>query len=179
MTRLKKFYSEKIAPDLMSKFGYKSPMEVPKVTKVIVNMGLGEAIQNVKILDKAVQEIRTITGQQPIITKASKSVAAFKLSQGMSIGAKVTLRRDKMYEFLDRLISIALPRVREFRGVSPKAFDGRGNYSLGIKEQIIFPEIVYDKVDRIQGMNITLVTTAKTDEEGLQLLKLMGMPFRK
>ncbi len=179
MTRLKKFYSEKIAPDLMSKFGYKSPMEVPKVTKVIVNMGLGEAIQNVKILDKAVQEIRTITGQQPIITKASKSVAAFKLRQGMSIGAKVTLRRDKMYEFLDRLISIALPRVRDFRGVSPKAFDGRGNYSLGIKEQIIFPEIVYDKVDRIQGMNITLVTTAKTDEEGLQLLKLMGMPFRK
>jgi len=179
MTRLKKFYSEKIAPDLMSKFGYKSPMEVPKVTKVIVNMGLGEAIQNVKILDKAVQEIRTITGQQPIITKASKSVAAFKLRQGMSIGAKVTLRRDKMYEFLDRLISFALPRVRDFRGVSPKAFDGRGNYSLGIKEQIIFPEIVYDKVDRIQGMNITLVTTAKTDEEGLQLLKLMGMPFRK
>lgn len=179
MARLRDIYKEKIVPQLTKHFDFKTVMQVPKVTKVIVNMGLGEAIQNAKILDSAVDEIRTITGQQPVITKASKSIAAFKLREGMSIGAKVTLRDEKMYEFLDRMINIALPRVRDFRGISAKAFDGRGNYSLGIREQIIFPEIVYDKVQRIQGMNITIVTSAKTDEEGYQLLKLMGMPFKK
>lgn len=178
MARLKKTYEEKIVSEMIEHFGYQSRMQVPKVTRVVLNMGLGEAMQNAKILDDAVDEIRTITGQQPVITKARKSVAAFKLREGVSIGAMVTLRRDLAYEFLDRLINIALPRVRDFRGISPKAFDGRGNYSLGIREQIIFPEIVYDKVQRVQGMNITIVTSAKTDEEGLHLLKQMGMPFR-
>jgi large subunit ribosomal protein L5 len=175
---MRELYEEKILPELTKQFGYRNRMEVPKVVKVVVNMGLGEAIQNVKILDNAVEEIRLITGQHPVITKARKSVAAFKLREGVSIGAMVTLRRERMYEFIDRLINVALPRVRDFRGISPKAFDGRGNYSLGIREQIIFPEIQYDKVDRIQGMNITIVTTAKTDEEGRALLTLMGMPFR-
>jgi large subunit ribosomal protein L5 len=179
MARLKEKYIEKVAPELMKHFGFTSTMQIPKVSKIVLNMGLGEAIQNAKILEKAVEEIRTITGQHPVVTKARKSIANFKLREGMSIGTKVDLRGDRMYEFLDRLIAIALPRVRDFRGVSPKSFDGRGNYSLGIKEQIIFPEIVYDKVQRIQGMNITITTTAKTDEEGLELLKLMGMPFRK
>ncbi len=178
MARMRDLYEEKILPEMTKKFGYRNRMEVPKLVKVVVNMGLGEAIQNVKILDSAVAEIRLITGQHPVITKARKSVAAFKLREGVSIGAMVTLRREQMFEFVDRLINVALPRVRDFRGVSPKAFDGRGNYSLGIREQIIFPEIQYDKVDRIQGMNITIVTTAKTDEEGRAFLTLMGMPFR-
>lgn len=179
MARLKEIYEEKIMPKLIEKFGYKNAMQVPKLKKVVINMGLGEAIQNAKILDSAVEEIRTITGQQPVITQARRSIATFKLRQGMSIGAMTTLRGEKMFEFLDRLLNIALPRVRDFRGVSPKAFDGRGNYSLGIREQIVFPEIVYDKVSNIQGMNITIVTSAKTDEEGHELLTLMGMPFRK
>lgn len=179
MARLKDFYEEKIMPKMMEKFGYKNTMQVPKLKKIVVNMGLGEAIQNAKVLDSAVDEIRTITGQQPVITKARRSVASFKLRQGMSIGAMTTLRGEKMFEFIDRLLNIALPRVRDFRGVSQKAFDGRGNYSLGIREQIIFPEIVYDKVTNIQGMNITIVTSANTDEEGYELLSLMGMPFRK
>ena len=153
-------------------------MEVPKLVKIVLNMGLGEAIQNVKILDSAVEEMATIAGQRPVITKAKKSIASFKLRQGMPIGVCVTLRREKMYEFLDRLVSVSLPRVRDFKGISGKAFDGKGNYSMGIKEQLIFPEIDYDKVDKIKGMNITIVTTAKTDAEGKALLKLMGLPFR-
>jgi large subunit ribosomal protein L5 len=153
-------------------------MEVPKITKVVVNMGLGEAIQNVKILDSAAAELSAITGQKSVITKAKKSIATFKLRQGMPIGCMVTLRRDKMYEFLDRLMNVSLPRVRDFKGVSGKAFDGKGNYTLGVKEQLIFPEINYDAVDKIKGMNITIVTTAKTDEEGRALLKYLGMPFR-
>jgi len=178
MIRLRETYEQKIVPEMTEHFGYKNRMQVPKLAKIVVNMGLGEAIQNVKILDNAVDEIRIITGQQPIVTKARRSVAAFKLREGMSIGAMVTLRNEMAYEFLDRLINIALPRVRDFRGVPPKAFDGRGNYSLGIREQIVFPEINYDKVQKIQGMNITIVTTAKTDEEGMLLLRLLGMPFR-
>ena len=177
MARLKERYDEQIAPALMKEFGYKSSMQVPKITKIVVNMGLGEAIQNIKILDSAAEEIVAITGQKPVIRKAKRSVATFKLREGMPIGVSVTLRRDRMYEFLDRLISIALPRVRDFRGVSPHAFDGRGNYSMGVQEQIIFPEIVYDKIDKIKGMNITFVTTAETDEEGFALLKQFGMPF--
>lgn len=176
--RLKETYEQKIVPEMIKDFAYTNRMQVPKLTKIVLNMGLGEAIQNAKILDAATAEIRTIAGQQPVVTKARRSVAAFKVREGQSIGAMVTLRGERAYEFLDRLINIALPRVRDFRGVSPKAFDGRGNYSLGIREQIIFPEIVYDKVDKIQGLNVTIVTSAKTDEEGLSLLKLMGMPFR-
>jgi large subunit ribosomal protein L5 len=163
---------------LMKDHNYKNVMEVPKVVKVVLNMGLGEAIQNVKILDSAVEEMAAIAGQRPVITKAKKSIAAFKLRQGMPIGVAVTLRREKMYEFIDRLVTVALPRVRDFKGISGKAFDGKGNYSMGIKEQMIFPEIEYDKVDKIKGMNITIVTTAKTDAEGKALLKLMGLPFR-
>lgn len=179
MARMKEFYQESAIPELMKQFGYKNVNQVPKLQKIVLNTGMGEAIQNVKALDNAVRELSEITGQHAVITRAKKSVAAFKLREGMSIGSRVTLRQERMYEFFDRLVSIALPRVRDFRGVSDKAFDGRGNYTLGIREQIIFPEIVYDKIDKIRGMNITIVTTAKTDEEGLALLKLMGMPFRR
>ncbi|RQW89344.1 MAG: 50S ribosomal protein L5 [Geobacter sp.] len=178
MARLKEVYTKEIIPQLMKEFGYKNVMQVPKLEKIVVNMGLGEAIQNVKILDSAADEIATITGQKAVITKAKKSIASFKLRQGMPIGCMVTLRKDRMYEFIDRLMNISLPRVRDFKGVSAKGFDGRGNYSLGIKEQLIFPEIDYDKVDKVKGLNISIVTTAKTDEEGRALLKIMGMPFR-
>lgn len=178
MARLKDYYKKEVVPELVKTFGYKNPMEVPKLVKIVVNMGLGEAIQNVKILDSAMDEITRIAGQKPVITKARKSIATFKLRQGMSIGCCVTLRRERMYEFFDRLITVALPRVRDFRGIPSKSFDGRGNFSLGLKEQIIFPEIEYDKVEKVRGMNIAIVTTAKTDDEARQLLKLMGMPFR-
>jgi len=178
MARLKEVYTKEIIPQLMKEFGYKNVMQVPRLEKIVVNMGLGEAIQNVKILDSAADEIATITGQKAVITKAKKSIASFKLRQGMPIGCMVTLRKDRMYEFIDRLMNISLPRVRDFKGVSAKGFDGRGNYSLGIKEQLIFPEIDYDKVDKVKGLNISIVTTAKTDEEGRALLKIMGMPFR-
>jgi large subunit ribosomal protein L5 len=178
MARLKELYKKEMIPQLAKEFSYKNVMEVPKLEKIVINMGLGEAIQNVKILDSAAAEMMSIAGQKPVITKARKSIASFKLREGMPIGCMVTLRKDRMYEFLDRLVNVALPRVRDFKGVSPKGFDGRGNYSLGVKEQLIFPEINYDKVDKIKGMNITVVTTAKTDEEGRALLKLLGMPFR-
>lgn len=178
MARLTEVYKNEIVPQLTRDFGYTNVMQVPKIEKIVVNMGLGEAIQNVKILDSAAEELAMITGQKTVITKAKKSIASFKLRQGMPIGCMVTLRREKMYEFLDRLINVALPRVRDFKGVSGKGFDGRGNYSLGIKEQLIFPEINYDKIDKIKGLNITIVTTAKSDEEGKALLKQLGMPFR-
>jgi len=178
MARLKELYNTEIIPQLMKDFSYSNVMEVPKVEKIVINMGLGEAIQNIKILDSAVVEMAAIAGQKAVITKAKKSIASFKLRQGMPIGCMVTLRREKMYEFLDRLVNVSLPRVRDFKGVSGKAFDGKGNYSLGVKEQLIFPEINYDKVDKIKGMNITIVTSARNDEEGRALLKLMGMPFR-
>jgi large subunit ribosomal protein L5 len=178
MARMKERYHQELVPKLMKEFGFTNKMRVPRLQKIVVNMGLGEAIQNIKVLDSATSEIMTITGQKPVPTKAKKSIANFKLRQGMPIGCMVTLRKDRMYEFFDRLVNIALPRVRDFRGISGKAFDGRGNYSLGIKEQIIFPEIDYDKIDKIKGLNITIVTTAKTDEEGKTLLKLFGMPFR-
>lgn len=178
MARLNEVYKNEIVPQLTKDFGYSNIMQVPKIEKIVVNMGLGEAIQNVKILDSAVEELAMITGQKTVITKAKKSIASFKLRQGMPIGCMVTLRREKMYEFLDRLINVALPRVRDFKGVSGKGFDGRGNYSLGIKEQLIFPEINYDKIDKIKGLNITIVTSAKSDEEGKALLKQLGMPFR-
>jgi large subunit ribosomal protein L5 len=165
-------------PSLMKRFNYKNRMEVPKLEKIVVNMGLGEAIQNIKILDSAVQELSQITGQKPVITKAKKSIAQFKLRTGMPIGCVVTLRKERMYEFFSRLVNVALPRVRDFKGLSGKSFDGRGNYALGIREQLIFPEIHYDKIDKVKGMNIVIVTTAKTDEEGKELLKLLGMPFR-
>lgn len=178
MARLKELYNKEILPQLMKDFGFRNVMQAPKLEKIVINMGLGEAIQNVKILDSAVVEMAAIAGQKPVITKAKKSIASFKLRQGMPIGCVVTLRREKMYEFLDRLVNVSLPRVRDFKGVSGKGFDGMGNYSLGVKEQLIFPEINYDKVDKIKGMNITIVTSAKNDEEGKALLKLMGMPFR-
>jgi large subunit ribosomal protein L5 len=178
MARLKEMYNKELIPQLTKEFSYKNVMEVPRLEKIVINMGLGEAIQNIKILDSAAQELSAISGQKPVITKARKSIASFKLREGMPIGCMVTLRKDRMYEFLDRLVNVALPRVRDFKGVSPKGFDGRGNYSLGVKEQLIFPEINYDKVDKIKGMNITVVTTARTDEEGRALLKLLGMPFR-
>ena len=178
MSRLKDIYSSEIVPKLRNDFSYKSCMEVPQIKKIVVNMGLGEAIQNVKILDSATTELGLITGQKAVITKAKKSIATFKLREGMPIGCMVTLRRDRMYEFLDRLINVSLARVRDFKGVSGKAFDGKGNYTLGIKDQLIFPEINYDNVDKIKGMNITIVTSAKTDEEGKALLKYLGMPFR-
>jgi len=178
MARLKEHYFKKVVPALVKEFKYKNKMEIPRLEKIVVNMGLGEAIQNIKILDSAVEELAMIVGQRPVITKARKSIATFKLRQGMSIGCRVTLRRDKMYEFFDRLVNVALPRVRDFRGISQKAFDGRGNYSLGLKEHIIFPEIDYDKIDKVKGMNISIVTSAKTDDEARQLLKLMGLPFR-
>ena len=178
MARLKDKYKNEVVPGMINKFGYKNVMQVPRLEKVVVNMGLGEAIQNSKIIDAAVDDIMTITGQRPVVTKAKRSIAAFKLREGMSVGAKVTLRGERMYEFVDKLFNIALPRVRDFRGISPKSFDGRGNYSMGIKEQLIFPEIVYDKIDKVRGMDIVFVTTAKTDEEARELLRLMGMPFR-
>lgn len=178
MARLKDIYIQEIVPKLMKDFNYKSVMEVPRLEKVVLNMGLGEAIQNVKILDSAVDELGVISGQKAVITKAKKSIATFKLRQGMPIGAMVTLRQSRMFEFLDRLLNVSIPRVRDFKGLSPKAFDGNGNYSLGIKEQLIFPEINYDKIDKIKGLNITIVTTAKSDEESRALLKYLGMPFR-
>ncbi|MEP6903049.1 MAG: 50S ribosomal protein L5 [Actinomycetota bacterium] len=179
MARLKEKYKKEIAPALAKEFGIENPMAIPKVEKVVVNMGIGEAIANSKILDTAVEELRSVTGQKPVVTKAKKSIAAFKLRQGMNIGTMVTLRGERMYEFLDRLISVALPRVRDFRGISGKAFDGRGNYTLGIREQLIFPEIDFNKVDKTRGMNISIVTTAKTDEQARSLLKALGMPFRQ
>ena len=178
MSRLKDIYQADIIPKLRSDFNYKNVMEVPRIKKIVLNMGLGEAIQNVKILDSAALELNAISGQKSVITKAKKSIATFKLRQGMPIGCMVTLRREKMYEFLDRLMNVSLARVRDFKGVSGKAFDGKGNYTLGIKEQLIFPEINYDSVDKIKGLNITIVTSAKSDEEGKALLKYMGMPFR-
>ena len=178
-SRLKETYTNEIVDAMIKKFGYKNIMQVPKLEKVVVNMGVGEAKENVKILEAAMKDLEIITGQKPIQTKAKKSVANFKIREGMPIGCKVTLRGDKMYEFVDRLINLALPRVRDFRGVNPDAFDGRGNYSLGIKEQLIFPEIEYDKVDKIRGMDIIIVTTAKTDEEARELLTQFGMPFAR
>ena len=178
MARLKEYYEKEVVPALVKVFDYKNRMEVPRLEKIVINMGLGEAIQNIKILDSAVQELSLITGQKPVITKARRSIATFKLRQGMSIGCSVTLRKERMYEFFDRLVNVNLPRVRDFRGISPKSFDGRGNFALGLKEQIIFPEIDYDKIDKVRGMNIVIVTTAKTDDEAQQLLKLMGVPFR-
>lgn len=179
MARLKEKYKKEIAPAIAKEFGIKNPMAIPRIEKIVVNMGMGEAISNSKILDTAVEELKSVTGQKPVITKAKKSIAAFKLREGMNIGTMVTLRGDRMYEFLDRLISVALPRVRDFRGISPKAFDGRGNYTLGVREQLIFPEIDFNKVDKTRGMNISIVTTAKTDEQARALLKAMGMPFRQ
>ena len=177
--RLMDFYRTECVPRMMQEFRYKSPMQVPRLQKIVVNIGLGEAIQNIKLLESASVELRAVTGQKPVVTRAKKSIAAFKLREGMPIGCMVTLRRDRMYYFFDKLVNVVLPRVRDFRGVSEKAFDGRGNYTLGIKEQIIFPEIDYDKIDKVKGMNITIVTSAPTDEEGKFLLKLMGLPFRR
>lgn len=174
---LKAKYQADVAPALMQKFGYKSVMEIPKIDKIVVNCGCGEARDNAKVLDSVVRDLAAITGQKPIITKAKKSVANFKLREGMPIGAKVTLRQDKMWEFMDRLFNVALPRVRDFRGINPNAFDGRGNYALGLKEQLIFPEIEYDKIDKIRGMDVVICTTAKTDEEAKELLTLLGAPF--
>jgi large subunit ribosomal protein L5 len=178
MSHLKTLYRQDLVPRLMERFGYKNVMQVPQLSKIVLNMGLGEAIQNIKILDSAVDELGFIAGQRPVVTRARKSIASFKLRAGVSIGCRVTLRGERMYDFFTKLVNIALPRVRDFRGISGKAFDGRGNYSLGIKEHIIFPEIDYDKIDKIKGLNVTVVTTAQTDEEGKELLKLMGMPFR-
>jgi large subunit ribosomal protein L5 len=178
MNRLKERYTKEVVPALRKQFGYTNPMAVPKVAKVVINMGLGEATQNAKLVDAGADELARITGQKPVTTRAKKSIAQFKVRQGMPIGSMVTLRGERMYEFLDRLISIALPRVRDFKGVSPKGFDGRGNYTLGLKDQLIFPEIDYLKVDKARGMNISVVTTARTDEEARTMLRLMGMPFR-
>lgn len=179
MTRLKEKYNSEIAVAMQKKFGYKNMMQVPKLDKIVINMGVGEAKENAKALESAVRDMEIISGQKPVITKAKKSVANFKIREGLAIGCKVTLRGDKMYEFADRLISLALPRVRDFRGVNPNAFDGRGNYALGIKEQLIFPEIEYDKVDKIRGMDVIVVTTAESDEEARELLTQFGMPFKK
>ena len=179
MARLKEVYVNEVAPQMMKKFGYKSVMQIPKLDKVVINVACGVAIQNSKVLDAIVTDIRTITGQQPVLCKAKKSVANFKLREGMVIGVKVTLRGEKMYEFIDRFFNLALPRVRDFRGINPNAFDGRGNYSIGIKEQLIFPEIEYDKIDKVRGMDICFVTTSNTDEEARELLSLMGAPFEK
>jgi large subunit ribosomal protein L5 len=179
MARLKEKYKNEIAPAIAKEFGIENPMAIPRIEKIVVNMGVGEAISNAKILDTAVEELRSITGQKPVVTKAKKSIASFKLRQGMNIGTMVTLRGERMYEFLDRLISVALPRVRDFRGISAKAFDGRGNYTLGIREQLIFPEIDFNKVDKTRGMNISIITSAKTDEQSRALLKALGMPFRQ
>ncbi|HSO59602.1 MAG TPA: 50S ribosomal protein L5, partial [Desulfobacterales bacterium] len=178
MSQMKDVYEKEAVPKLIETFKYKNVMEVPKFSKIVLNMGLGEAIQNVKILETATAELKAIAGQHPVITRAKKSIAAFKLREGMPIGCMVTLRHSRMFDFLQKLVNVALPRVRDFRGISAKAFDGRGNYSLGIKEHIIFPEIDYDKIDAIKGLNVSIVTTARTDEEGKELLRLMGMPFR-
>lgn len=177
--RLKERYQKEVAPALQKEFNIINPMATPRLEKIVVNMGLGEAISNSKLIDTAVEELSSVTGQKPVVTKAKKSIATFKLRQGMPIGAMVTLRGDRMFEFLDRLISVALPRVRDFRGVSPKAFDGRGNYTLGVREQLIFPEIDFNKVDKTRGMNVSIVTTARTDEQARALLKALGMPFRQ
>lgn len=179
MNRLQEKYKSEITPALMEKFNYSSIMESPRISKIVINIGVGDAVANPKVLDDAVNELTLITGQKPLVTRAKKSIATFKLREGMPIGCKVTLRGDRMYDFLDKLVTIALPRVRDFRGVNPKGFDGRGNYTLGIKEQLIFPEINYDKISKIRGMDIVFVTTAKTDQEAFELLKLFGMPFRK
>jgi large subunit ribosomal protein L5 len=177
--RLREYYRSECVPRMMQEFRYKTAMQVPRLEKVVVNLGLGEAIQNIKLLESASAELAAITGQKPVVTRAKKSIAAFKLREGMPIGCMVTLRRDRMYYFFDKLVNVVLPRVRDFRGVSERAFDGRGNYTLGVREQIIFPEIDYDKIDKVKGMNITIVTSAPTDEEGKFLLKLLGLPFRK
>ncbi len=177
--RLKEKYTKEIAPVLKKEFGYSNPMSIPKLEKIVINVGLGEAIQNAKVIDIAVSDLMTISGQKPVVTKAKKSIAAFKLREGMSIGAVVTLRGERMYEFFDRFVNLALPRVRDFRGVSPKAFDGRGNYTVGLKDQLIFPEIDFGKIDKARGMNVCIVTTAKTDEEARSLLRHLGMPFRQ
>ncbi len=179
MSRLKDMYSNEIKDAMTKKFGYKNVMQVPRLEKIVINMGVGEARENAKVLDAAIKDLETITGQKAVVTRAKKSVANFKLREGMPIGCKVTLRGEKMYEFTDRLVNLALPRVRDFRGVNPNAFDGRGNYALGIKEQLIFPEIEYDKIDKVRGMDIIFVTTANTDEEARELLGLFGMPFKK
>ncbi|SNZ17883.1 LSU ribosomal protein L5P [Terribacillus aidingensis] len=179
MNELKQRYQSEISPSLLEKFSYKSVMEVPKIEKIVINMGVGDAVQNSKALDSAVEELALLAGQQPIITKAKKSIAGFRLREGMPIGAKVTLRGERMYEFLQKLVAVSLPRVRDFRGISNKAFDGRGNYTLGVKEQLIFPEINYDKVSKVRGMDIVIVTTANTDEEARELLTQLGMPFQK
>ncbi|MDD3220836.1 MAG: 50S ribosomal protein L5 [Clostridia bacterium] len=179
MTRLKDMYNNEVVPAMISKFGYKNIMQVPKLNKIVINMGVGEAKDNAKVLESAVKDMETIAGQKVVLTKAKNSVANFKIREGMAIGCKTTLRGEKMYEFADRLINLALPRVRDFRGVNPDAFDGRGNYALGIKEQLIFPEIEYDKVDKVRGMDVIFVTTAQTDEEARELLRLFGMPFKK
>ena len=177
--RLEERYSKEIAPALVSKFNYKSTMQAPKIEKIVLNMGVGDATQNAKLLDEAVEELTLISGQHPLITKAKKSIAGFRLREGMPIGAKVTLRGERMYDFLDKLINVPLPRVRDFHGISPKSFDGRGNYTLGVREQLIFPEIDYDKVNRVRGLDVVIVTTANTDEEALELLTQVGMPFAK
>ena len=177
--RLKRDYEERIVAAMTEKFGYKNSMEVPRLEKIVINMGMGEAVANAKVIDTAVDELTIVTGQKPVVTKAKKSIASFKLRQGMPIGSMVTLRGDRMYEFLDRLVSVALPRVRDFRGVSPKAFDGRGNYTLGIRDQLIFPEIDFNRVDKTRGMNISIVTTARNDEHARALLRALGMPFRQ
>jgi large subunit ribosomal protein L5 len=178
MSQLKERYEQEVAPKLQEQFAFQNPYQIPRVEKIVLNMGLGEAIQNMKILDTAVEELKAIAGQKPVITRAKKSIAAFKLREGMPIGCMVTLRRNRMWDFLNKLVNIALPRVRDFRGISGKAFDGNGNYSLGIKEHIIFPEIDYDKIDKIKGLNVSIVTSAQNDEEGKALLKLLGMPFK-
>jgi large subunit ribosomal protein L5 len=177
--RLKERYRQEVVPALRKEFNYKNPMQVPGVHKVVVNIGMGEVIQNAKAMDAAVSDLATITGQRPVITRAKRSVAAFKLREGMQIGCMVTLRGDNMYQFLDKLLNVALPRLRDFQGVSPEAFDGRGNYTLGLREQLVFPEIDYDRVDKVRGMEVSIVTTARTDEEGRELLKLLGMPFKR
>jgi large subunit ribosomal protein L5 len=179
VSRLKEKFVKEVTPALMSKFNYKSVMQVPQLDKIVINMGVGDAVANAKALDNAVEELATITGQKPVVTRAKKSIAGFRLREGMPIGAKVTLRGERMYEFLDKLVSVSLPRVRDFRGVSKKSFDGRGNYTLGVKEQLIFPEIDYDKVSKVRGMDIVIVTTANTDEEARELLTQFGMPFQK
>lgn len=179
MNRLKEKYQSEIVPELVKKFNYTSVMQAPKIEKIVINMGIGDAVANSKALDVAVEELEQISGQKPLVTKAKKSIAGFRLREGMPIGAKVTLRGERMYQFLDKLISVSLPRVRDFRGVSPKSFDGRGNYTLGVKEQLIFPEIDYDKVNKVRGMDIVIVTTANNDEEGRELLTQVGMPFKK
>jgi large subunit ribosomal protein L5 len=178
-SRLKEKYRQEVSPALQKDFNYSNPMQIPGVNKVVVNIGMGEVIQNAKAMDAAIADLSTITGQRPVITRAKRSVAAFKLREGMPIGCMVTLRGERMYQFLDKLINVALPRIRDFQGISPEAFDGRGNYTLGLREQLVFPEIDYDKVDKVRGMEVSIVTTARTDEEGRRLLALMGMPFKK